>query len=175
MSNFGVGLSLGLGVGTGALPYPLINGYAFSYASVELKFKTPSGLKIYKGVKSINYKAPREQTKIWGSHPEPYAKTIGKQDYEAEVELYLAEAADIQDTIGPGFGDIFFDTTVTYNTPGVYPLIIDTIIGCQLLSMEQSITMGSTEGLTRKYTLNPMSMLLDGNSILAQPLAGVLT
>lgn len=166
--------ALGLGIGSGQLPYPLINGYAFSYASVELKFNLPSGLKIYKGVKSANYKAPREMTKIWGSHPEPYAITIGKQDYEADVELYLAESNDIQVSLGGGFGDVVFDMHCTYTTPG-YPLITDVVEACRLNSPEQSWTMGSTEGLTRKFKLQPMGMKLSGLRILANPLNGLLT
>jgi hypothetical protein len=174
MANFGIGVSLGLGVGTGALPYPLVNGFAFSYASVEMKIALPTGLKIYKGIKAINYKAPVEKTKIWGSTVEPYAQTIGKQDYEGDIELYLAEAADLQDSLGPGFGSIFFDVHITYSTPG-YSLIEDVLVGCTLNSPEQGITMGSTEGLTRKYDLKPMSALFDGNSIVTNPLAGALS
>lgn len=175
MANFGIAASLGLGAIAGALPYPLVNGYAFSYASVELKFALPDGLKIYKGVKSINYKAPREMGKLWGTHQEPYAKTIGKQDYECDVELYLAEAVDLMQTLGPGFGDIFFDTNITYTTPGAYSLISDVITGCQLNSPETSFTTGSTEGITRKFKLDPLKILYGGNSIFANPLFGLLT
>lgn len=167
-------LALGLGVGSTQLPYPLVSGFAFSYASVELKFTLPTGLKIYKGVKAINYKAPLEVQKIWGAHPEPYAQTVGKQDYEGDIELYLAEANDLQNSLGGGWSQIFFDTSVTYSTPG-YPMIVDLLRGCRLTNPEQGITMGSTEGLTRKYTLNPMSIIYGGLSMLQNPLAGLLT
>jgi|SRR5215469_11127615 len=174
MSNSGIALSLGLGVGAAQLPYPLINGFAFSYASVEGKFNLPSGLFVIKGFKAINYKAPLEETKIWGSHPEPYARTIGKQDYEADCEMYLAEANALQTTIGPGWSQVMFDMIVTYSTPG-YLMIVDTLVGCRLMTPETGITMGSTEGVTRKFTLNPMSMRLSGQSMLLNPLAGALT
>ncbi len=167
-------IALGLGSGSVQLPYPLVSGFAFSYASVELKFATPNGLKIYKGVKSINYKAPLEVQKIWGSHIEPYAQTLGKQDYEGEVELYFAEANDIQQTLGPGWSQVFFDSHVTYSTQG-YPMITDVLRGCRLTNPENSTTMGSTEGITRKYTLNPMSIIYGGLAMIQNPLAGLLT
>lgn len=173
MSLLSGALSLGIGLASGQLPYPLINGFAFSYASAEAKFALPNGLKIVKGWKSISYKAPRERGKLWGSHPAPYAKTIGKQDYEAEGELYLAEAVDLQNALGPGFGDVFFDLHVTYTTPG-YPMIEDIITGCTLDSPEQGMQAGSPEGLTRKFTFNPLGMTLDQNSILSSPLSGLI-
>lgn len=174
MSALGAAASLGLGLAAGALPYPLINGFAFSYASVECKFATPGGLITVKGIKSVNYKAPREMAKLWGTSSEPYAKTYGKQDYEADVEFYLAEAVNLQRSLGPGWGDTFFDLNVTYTTPGSYLLISDVIQGCQLNSPEQSFTSGSPEGLTRKYKLDPLKIQYDGNSILGFPLFGLL-
>lgn len=174
MANNGIAVSLGLGVGSAQLPYPLLNGFAFSYASVELRFDLPNGPAIFKGVKSANYKAPLEIQKIWGSHPEPYAQTVGKQDYEAEVELYLAEAAAIQSQLGAGFSQIFFNLVCTYSTPG-YSMIQDVQIGCRLTSPETSFTMGSVEGITRKYKLNPMSARYGGLALLQNPLAGLLT
>lgn len=166
-------LSLGIGIAAGALPYPLVGGFAFSYASVELKFRLPSGLVTVKGVKSCNYKAPKERAKLWGTHPAPYAKTIGKQDFEADVELYLAEAANLQNSIGPGFSDIFFDMHVTYSSPG-YPVITDVIKSCTLDSPEQAFTTGDPAGLSRKYTLNPLDIHFDGNSLFSSPLAGLI-
>lgn len=165
-------LGLGIGIAGAGLPYPLIAGFAFSYASVELKFNLPTGLKIYKGVKAINYKAPLEVQKIWGAHIEPIAQTVGKQDYDGDVELYFAEANDLQNTLGGGWSQIFFDTHVTYSTPG-YPMISDILRGCRLTSPEgPAIAFGSTEGLTRKYNLNPMSILYGGLSLVQNPLAG---
>lgn len=171
MSNIGIVASLGLGIGSSQLPFPLVNGFAYSYASVELKVTLPGGgLKIYKGVRSINYKAPTEVTKLWGSSTNPYAQTIGKQDYEAELEMYLAESVDLQTNIGPGFTQIFFDVSVTYQTPG-YLLFTDLIQSCRLLSPEQAITMGTTEGLVRKFTLNPMNIIYNGMSTSLNPIS----
>jgi hypothetical protein len=167
-------LSLGVGIAAGALPYPLVNGYAFSYASVELKFRLQTGLITVKGVKSCNYKSPRERAKLWGTHPAPYAKTMGKQDHEADVELYLAEAVNLVNSIGPGWGDIQFDMHVTYNTPG-YPLITDVIKQCNLDSPEQSFTSGDPAALTRKFTLAPLSILYNGNSLFSSPLGGLIS
>jgi hypothetical protein len=166
-------LSLGLGVASAALPYPLVNGYAFSYASVEAKFRLPTGLFTIRGWKSINYKAPKERAKVWGSHPAPYAKTLGKQDFEAEGELYLAEAANLQNSLGPGWGDIQFDISVTYTTPG-YPMIVDVINQCNLDSPEMSFTSGDPAALSRKFTFNPLNIQFGPNSLFASPLAGLI-
>src|ERR1700744_6190684 len=166
-------LALGIGIASGQLPYPLINGYAFSYAYVEAKFDLPSGLVIVKGWKSVNYKSPRERGKLWGSHPNPYAKTVGKQDHEADAELYLAEAVNLQNTIGPGFGDYMFDLHITYTTPG-YPMIEDVIKHCNLDSPEQGFESGNVQGLTRKFTFNPLDIVYDGNSLFTNPLGGLV-
>jgi hypothetical protein len=166
-------LSLGLGIASGALPWPLVNGYAFSFASVEAKFYLPSGLFTIKGWKSINYKSPKERVKVWGSHPNPYAKTIGKQDHEAEGELYLAEAANLQNSIGPGWGDVMFDIHITYSTPG-YTMIEDVIKQCNLDSPEMSFTSGDPASLSRKFTFNPLDIQYGPNSLFASPLAGLI-
>jgi hypothetical protein len=194
MANLGIGIGLGIGVTAAQLSYPLINGYAFSYASVELKFNIPppgvggalgavagaaigaiaQGLQVFKGVKAINYSAPTEETKLWGAHPEPYSRTVGKQDYDGDIELYLAEASAIQGMLGPGWTQVQFEVHITYSTPG-YPMIFDRLIGCRLLSPETGSQMGSTDGITRKYKLPHMTARYDGNSIVQNPLAGLLT
>jgi hypothetical protein len=178
MANIGIVASLGLGVASQQLPYPLINGFEFSFASIELKFALPSGLIIVKAVKSANYSAPTEIMKLWGTHPEPIAQTIGKQDYEADVELYFSAAVlQLQAGLGPGWSQIFFDMHVTYQTPGNFPLITDIIRGCRLTSPEQGagMTAGGTDAVTRKYKLNPMSILYGGLPMLQNPLAGLST
>lgn len=149
---------------------PMVNGCYYSFASIEAKFKG----QIFLGIKSINYNRTRSRAKPRGTHPDPLGKTRGDNEYTADCEMYLPEfAAFVRNVIGSddlkGYGDVFFDVTVTYNEEGLEP-IVDEIIGCSIDSTDASNSQG-TDATTRKFDLNPIKIRYFGADDLARPLA----
>lgn len=150
------------------IPYPYINGVRHSFASVEFKF---NGL-IFTGIANMNYSRTRSRGLVRGNHPDPMGKTIGENEYSAEVELYVAEWNLFQASLGnkgKGYGDAFFTATCVYSANG-FDMITDTILGCTMDTTEASLAKG-VDGLSRKIQLNPLKILFNGLDDLAVPLA----
>lgn len=151
------------------IPYPFLNGVRHSFASVEFKF---NGL-IFVGIASMNYSRTRTRGLVRGNHPDPLGKTIGENEYSADVELYVAEWNQFQASLGnagKGYGDQFFTATAVYTANG-FDLITDTLLGCTMDTTEAALAKG-TDGLSRKLQLNPLKILFNGLDDLAVPLAG---
>jgi hypothetical protein len=161
---------------TTPIAYPLINGVRHSWASVELKV----GGQIIYGVKSINYSRKRTRVMARGFSPDPLGKTRGVNEYTADIELYLAEFNYLQAVLqalaatqqgaanGNGYGDVFFQVTSMYSENG-FDQITDTINGCTMDSTEVGQTQ-SADPLVRKFELNPLKILFNGQDDLAVPL-----
>jgi hypothetical protein len=154
---------------TQAIQYPLVNGVRHSFTSIELKINGD----IYVGFKSINYSRNRGRTMVKGNSPDPLGKTRGENEYKADCELYLAEWNALQAKLGAGYGDVFFDITVTYNENG-FDVITDTIKGCTLDTTDASNGQGS-DPTVRKFELNPIKILFNGLDDMAVPLTGAQT
>jgi hypothetical protein len=156
------------------LQYPLINGVKHDFASIELNING----QIFIGFKAINYSRERTRTKVRGNSPDPIAKTTGTNEYNAEVELYLAEWNYLQKAIlipaaqqaglGSGYGDLMFNITVSYSDPGFDP-IQDIILACSIDSTDASQSQGP-DPLIRKLKLEPLKILFNGIDDLANPL-----
>lgn len=149
---------------TTPIPYPYINGSLFSFPSIELKIR---GI-IFRGFKSINYSRKRDRPKVYGNSPDPLGKVVGKNDYTADAEVYLAEFNAFLASIGSGYGDEFFPIYVSYVQNG-FETIQDQLIGCTLDETEAAQSDG-TDPLVRKLTLNPLKILFNGYEDLAFPL-----
>ncbi len=156
------------------LQYPLVNGVRHSFASIELNF---SGL-IFRGFKSINYGRKRNRGLVRGNHPDPIAKTLGENEYNADAEIYLAEwmafleqlKANAQSgTNGNGYGDVQFSAFVTYSATG-FDTITDELQGCTLDSTDASNGQGP-DALVRKVDLMPLKILFAGVDDLLDPLS----
>lgn len=151
------------------IPYPLINGTRHSFSSIELKLNG----NIFIGFKSINYSRSRSRTAVYGNSPDPIGKTRGTNEYTADVELYLAEWNQFMESIGEGYGDVFFQVLVTYSENG-FDTIQDTINGCTIDGLEVSQSQGS-DPLVRKFEMSPLKSLFNGKDDLAVPLVGPAT
>lgn len=151
------------------IPYPLINGTRHSFSSIELKLNG----NIFIGFKSINYSRSRSRTAVYGNSPDPIGKTRGTNEYTADVELYLAEWNQFMESIGEGYGDVFFQVLVTYSENG-FDTIQDTINGCTIDGLEVSQSQGS-DPLVRKFEMSPLKILFNGKDDLAVPLVGPAT
>lgn len=154
---------------TTPIQYPLVNGVRHSFASIELKLKN----QIFIGFKSINYSRTRTRALVRGNHPDPLGKTIGENEYSADVELYLAEWNLFQSQLGEGYGDVFFQVLVTYSANG-FDTIQDVINGCTVDSLEASNSQGP-DPTVRKFDMKPLKILYNGEDDVAVPLVGVST
>lgn len=153
------------------IQYPLINGVRHSFSSIEAKLAGS----IFLGMKSINYSRTRSRGWARGTSPDPLGKTLGDNEYKADVELYLAEfnVFIVNALGGAGYGDVFFSVSVTYTLPN-FDTIVDQIIGCTLDTTDASNSQG-TDPTLRKFELNPTKILYNGLNDLAVPLTGVQT
>lgn len=158
------------------IAYPLINGVRHSFASTELKIVIPgsSGI-IVRGYTAFNYKRDRKRETVMGAHVDPLGKTIGENEYSADLELYLAEAnyvvEQLTNSLGgaDGYGDVPFDILMTYLATGFDP-IVDTIRGCTWDSNDANPAKGPAP-LVRKVNLNPTKIIFNGSDDTGTPLA----
>ena len=151
---------------------PLINGNRHSAASVEIKVANINII----GVKSVDYSRKRSRTQVRGFHPDPLGQTLGENEYDASIEIYLAEFNQLQAALqqlngGKGYGNSVFDVIVTYGENG-FDTITDTIRGCNIDSTEAGVSQGP-EGLTRKIDLMPLKIFFNQLDDLAAPLVGL--
>lgn len=157
---------------TTPINYPLVNGYRYSWVSIEIKVAG----QIYYAT-SVNYSRKRNRTMVRANHPDPVAKTRGSNDYSADIEMLLSEfnalqAALIsqanQQGLNGGYGDVFFQVVVMYGENNL-DTITDTIQGCTMDSTESSNAEG-TDPSKRKFELSPLKILFGGQDDLATPL-----
>lgn len=151
------------------LIYPLINGVRHGFTNITLKFALADGKKVQMFCKSINYGRTRSRGLVEGNHPDPVAKTQGTNAYKASVEIALAEYRLLVAEIGPGYGDIFFDTLVTYGLDG-FETVTDEILGCTIDDDDASNSQGP-DPLMRKLDLAPLKIKMGGIDDLLIPLA----
>src|SRR5512145_992420 len=70
------------------LPYPQINGFEPSFASIEVKI-IGSGLVLpLPGIKAINYSVKLARAKIFGNSVNPHARTRGQLTPGGSIEFY---------------------------------------------------------------------------------------
>lgn len=150
------------------IPYALVNGVRHSPVSIELKLQG----QIFIGFKSIEYSRTRKRSMVYGHHPDPLGKTRGQNEYKASCELWLAEWNAFQAQLGTGYGDVLFQVLVTYTENG-FDTIQDVINGSSMDSTEAASEASSTDGLARKFDLNPVKILFNGIDDVAVPLTGV--
>ena len=153
-----------MSVATTPLQFPLINGSMFSYSSIELNMNGT----IFRGFKSIDYSRKRDRPAQYGNSPDPLGKPVGKNSYEATGEIYVAEFRNFVQSLGAGYGDVYFQVTVTYQQNG-FDTVQDVIDGCTLDEMSASFTEG-TDALSQKFALNPLKILFNMVDDLAVPL-----
>jgi hypothetical protein len=149
------------------LAYPLINGADYSFASIELKIFG----QIFTAVESIDYDRKRTREEYRGNHPDPLSKTTGENKYSCTASMSVAEWYLFLNQIGSGYGDVFFLTTVTYNSP-ILGVVADIIKGCTVDEVTTQLKRGPA-GLFKKVSLSPLKILENGYDDCAIPLVGL--
>lgn len=148
---------------------PLTNGVVWSFGHVTLNI---AGLEFTGGFKSIKRSRKRNREMVYSNSPDPVGKTLGQNEYQCSAEVYVewwrALLHTVQETVGEGYGDQFFDLFVAYNATGFDP-IVDAIIGCTFDSTDADDGVGTT-ALTRTIEFNPLKIRFNGVDDLADPL-----
>lgn len=151
-----------------SLAYPTINGNRPSWSSVEI---VASG-KRYLGVKAINFSVELKPGDIRGTHAQRLARTQGDLIVTAGMEMYLLESDDFYaglavlgagQLLGPG--EVEFDVIINYRLLPGFPISTRTLQRCRAMKLDDSHQQ-SIEGLTTKFTLDPMDLLRNGVSML---------
>lgn len=157
---------------TTPLNYPMVNGYRYSWVSIEVKV---AGQIFY--ATAVNYSRKRNRAVVRANHPDPIAKTRGSNEYAADIEMLLSEFNALQATLinvanqqglNGGYGDVFFQTIVMFGETSL-DTITDTINGCTMDSTESSNAEG-TDASKRKFEMSPLKILFGGQDDLAVPL-----
>lgn len=149
------------------LQYPSTSGPRTSFQHAELKI---AGIP-FVGFKKFDYSRTRSREMIYGANADPIGKSLGQNEYKASCEVYVPEWNNFLDALalaGVGYGDQFFDVTITYNASG-FAVFTDTLKGCSIDSTDAPNGQG-TAALTRTFELNPLKILFGGNDDNDSPL-----
>lgn len=76
----------------------LINGRAYDWASIKVKFL---GIQIF-GITALNYKVARDKVNNYGAGTEPVSRGYGNRNYESSITLEMNEVRRIQAALAPG-------------------------------------------------------------------------
>lgn len=142
------------------IQYPYTDGARHSFASIEARFNTAQGPKVF-FLHAVNYSRTRTRTMVRGNHPDPLGKTRGSNDYKCSVEMFLLEYEALRAALGgAGYGDQTFSIVVTYSENGL-DTITDQILGCTLDGADASNAQGD-DATMRKFDVNPIKILFGG-------------
>lgn len=156
---------------TQGIAYPLINGTRHEWSSIEIQLAPEGkGSNIYVGVKELAYKLEMAPTDVYGTSPQPIGRTRGVLSFSASLTLYKAESALFLQQLGDGYLEKPFNVIANYTENG-FDTITDSIIGCRLVSPDNSHSQGA-DPLVVKWDLHPMMIKLSGLNPLAQMLQG---
>lgn len=146
-----------------ALNYPDINGHRYQWASVETSF----GKNITKALKSITYGDELTVGDVRGNSVKRMGRTRGVQKPTAKATFYKAEFDQLVKDQGDGFGEKPFNVTLAYADTG-QPTQTDTLVGVRITKYEVKGEEGEN-AIEVDVDLDPMDVLIGGNSIAAQP------
>jgi hypothetical protein len=152
-----------------ALAFPLVNGHAFSFASVEVIFGDLPIPQI--AFKSINYDSALEPGEMRGTDPHVIGYTRGNHTVKADAEIYRLAWEVLKVTLGiggVGYGEVFIDVAVQYFEFGS-PVITDVLRNFRITAAQYQNQQG-TDPSTVKLTLKGMELSENG-AFIAVPLS----
>ena len=145
--------------------YPLVNGNAYGFSSIELDF---GGVKS-RGYKEVKYSSNLEPGELRGTHPQMLARTLGQYKAEGSLVLWTHEWNQLRDRMGQGYMQKTFTLNVVYAEAGPLGAQRDTLVGCRITKVEKGGSEG-TDGLEVSLTLSVMKILENGIDPLSNPL-----
>jgi hypothetical protein len=148
------------------LPYPLINGYEPSFASIEATLAGTGLLLPLPSIKAISYKDSLTSAKIYGNSPFPQGRTRGQLAPAGSIEFYRRQWGAVQTALSGnglwGISERSWVITVTYAETG-FQTIMDVLEGVRIHSPDFSGNEG-TEALTVKCDIDIMKIILGGKA-----------
>jgi hypothetical protein len=152
-----------------ALPYPLVNGHAYSFASINVWF----GNLPYPNIafKSINYDVALDPGEMRGTDPHVIGFTRGNHTVKADAEIFRLAWEPLKATLGfggVGYGEVFFNIVVQYREQLSMPIITDVLENFRITASAYSNQQG-TEPSGVKLTLKGMDISENG-AFIAVPL-----
>ena len=166
--TIGIGLGLNFGVGQ-PLQYPLVNGFAPSWASIEFKPQILGGapLPTIITIQSVDYEVSNDSKEVRGTNPNPLATTRGMIANTAKAKMLLYEFSQLANALGNAdptgtlaYGDVFFDIQVTFAEQGG-PVITDSLRGCRVYKVVQTMSVGA-DAIVVEIDLRPLQILRNG-------------
>ncbi|MEM9693011.1 MAG: hypothetical protein AAGA56_10730 [Myxococcota bacterium] len=119
--------------------FPTINGYEYSYASIEIYIAG----RVYTGVKAMNYRHSREVGDAEGSPAELLGFSRGSYNgLEGDLVMLRRTRDTMAAELGAGYFDRMWDATVSYAEEGL-PLVTDELRGCTFTEEDFSNERGS--------------------------------
>lgn len=177
--GFGIGLGLNFGVGQ-PLQYPLVNGFAPSWASIEFRPQILGGapLPVVITIQSVDYEASNNSKEVWGTNPNPLMVTRGQIANTGKCKMLLYEMNQFLIALGAAdptgnsaYGDVFFDVQVQFAEAGG-PVITDSLRACRVYKLTQSMSVGA-DAIMVEADLRPLQILRNGqpmsSAILSAP------
>lgn len=124
------------------IPYPLVNGHRYSYASIEIRILD----KIFFGFRAINYTNALSVGELYANAPHKIGRTRGRYEPTASAEMYRLEYENLKESLailngGQGYQEVPFDIIVAY-AEGT-PVVTDTIVGARIISADFSNAEGT--------------------------------
>lgn len=148
--------------------YPLINGHRYDFSSIDFRYQTPTGVMVRTvGIKEISYSDSLEPGKVRGNHAQNVGRTRGEYSAEASITLYKQEFDEMIALMGTGYGEKYFDISVSYAEAGS-PTKTDLVTGNRIKRVENSGSEGN-EALIVKVDLDPSDVYRDGKHLLLNP------
>jgi hypothetical protein len=151
------------------LSFPLVNGHAYSFSSIEIFFGDLPIPQI--SFKSINYEADLEPGEMRGTDPHVLGMTRGNHTVSGDAEIYRLAWEVLKRTLGfggVGYGEVFFTIVVMYAELGS-PVITDVIRNVRITKAQMSNQQG-TDPSTVKLTLKALDLNENG-AFIAVPIA----
>lgn len=137
------------------LEYPLINGLAYDFSSVEIT--APGG--IYTDITEISYSHTLEPGELRGTSSGVLARTRGVYSAEGSLTMYLPSWQKLRSILGSAYMETAFLISASYAAFG-NPLIADQLIGCRVSASEASFTQGA-DPLVKTIPLSIIEILED--------------
>jgi hypothetical protein len=136
--------------------YPKINGHVFDFSSIEL---TANG-QIFLGVTEINSTQSLEPGIIRGTSAQKIGRTRGEYDSTGSMSMYLEDFREFIAGLGDGYGEVSWDATITFSTPGTTTRVTK-LLGCRITTDAEEASQ-STDGLVTAFDIDIMQIEKDG-------------
>ena len=138
--------------------YPVVNGFAYSWASVRFRF---DGGEVV-AIKDITYSHKVDRAKLRGAGMRPLGRTRGEYEAEGSVTLFREGWDALRAKLGTGYMERRFSISVSYAEAG-QPVVTDELLDCVISSVENNPSQG-TDALEVSLDLDIMQLREGGIS-----------